>query len=716
MKLLLVLISLFLFIAPNLSSASLSKGPIEITAERLELLHGGEKLLAEGDVVFEGEGFLLYAKGAIYNRKTDWLELFNFKIFDFIQNATIKGNHAFLDLRNNEIFADKIFIYLKKEGFRIKAWDFHKNALNEYYAKRALISTCEIDCEKEDLPPWSFEVRDFFLAPEGESFARRTLFKVGNQTLINIPKKPYFPGVSLPILFPRKRGFLLPNLSQGNRFGLGLQVPYFIPITDQLDFTLAPLYTTKRGFLWDLESQIAFTKNNQAVFKLRYLNDYDKPEAPSTISPKHRYWITGKIDFIPRDYLDLHIDIDLLSDRYFLEEFNVGEGSFDRSRELYLERFGRDLEDKSQEYRTSRFWLQYIRNSLYGRFQSAYLDYNGIGNKKEILQPLIGAHLRYLSTSLSNLLFGFTFDYNYYHRKENYYGNRLGTSVEVTYPFSHSIFRNSLSFTYKGFAYLLNEPANFTDKSLYQQFFEINITTHTLLGRTYSLDLKGIPITFRHILKPYMTFFHRSLSPENPEVPQFSYEDYLIKKAKALEYGVWQFIHLTNQRNFLVLRAYQRYDFTRAKREVFATPPEERALSDLYLQLMAQWMNKFSFRYDTAYNFYGLGFKKHTLTLSLREYLLNQISLTYQEDEAWKTRQLTLTLAHNLSRNFGMRYFVSRNLLKDETTEQRIEALWIHDCYFLGFGMTTTPRDTKFYFRIELKGIGGIGEKIQPLP
>lgn len=716
MSLILLILALFLLILTPDPAVSLSnRGSFEITAHRLELLQGGDKLLAEGDVVLEGRDFLLYAKRAIYDRKTDWLELFNFRIFDFTQNATIYGDQAFFDLRNNELYADKIFIYLKREGFRIKAWDFQKNALNEYRAKRAVISACEFDCEGELMPPWSLEVIDFFLTPEGDSTARKTLFKVGKQTLLSIPEKPYLPGLNLPIFFPRKRGFLLPNLSQGNRFGLGFQLPYFFPITDQLDFTISPLFTTKRGFLWDFEGQFALTKNNQGIFRIRYLNDYNKPESPSSSSPKHRYWITGKIDVIPRETLDIHLDFDLLSDRYFLEEFNIGEGSFDRSRELFLQRFMRDLEDKSQEYRTSRLWLQYVRNSLYSRIQSSYFDYVGGGNKREILQPLVGLHFRYLPTSLREFLVGIGLDYQYFYRKENYYGNRLATTLEISYPFTFSILRNSATLTYKGFVYLLEDIGNFSEKSLYQNLFEVNLTTYTLLGRNYYLGTSGESLTFKHILKPYITFSYRTSSPDRSQVPQFSLEDYLVKKEEAMEYGLWQFIHLASQRNFLVLRTYQRYDFTKAKRAVLAIPQEERALSDLYFQLLSQWMDKFSFRYDTAYNFYGLGFKKHAFTLALRDYFINQINLTYQEDTAWKTRQLILTLAHSLTKNLGLRYYISRNLIKDETTEQRLEALWLHDCYFLGFGVTATPSDTKFYFRIELRGIGGIGEKIQPL-
>jgi len=688
----------------------------EFTAQRVELLQGGEKLYAEGDIIVEAETYLLYAQRAIYDRKRDFLELFHFKLFDFSQNATTLGEHAFFDLRNNELMSSKVFIFFKKEGFRLKAWEFKKNALNEYFAQRALITTCELDCEREEFPPWSVEVRDLILTPEGYTSSKATYFRAKGVPLLYLPQKVYLPKMSLPLFEPRKRGFLFPNISQGNRLGLGLQLPYFIPLTDQIDFTIAPLYTTKRGLLWDLENQFALSNETKGVFKVRYLEDTKRGEYLTTKVPENRYWATGKIDIASGKNWDLHLDIDFVSDKDFLEEFNVGEGSFDRAKGLYLERFNRDLEDKSQDYRTSKLWFQYTRNSLYTRLQSAYLDYEGPGNKKEVLQPLAQLRLNLLPFSFREILPSLSLDYHYFYRKENYYGHRWGLNLELAYPFVYKVLKNEFKVNYKNFLYLLEEEGNFTKKGLNQNLFEASFTSYTLLSKHYTFGEEAKGLKFQHVLKPYVSFFYREITPKREENPLFVYEDYLVKKAKALEYGIWQFINLPTQRNFLAIKAYQQYDFTKAERSVLLTKPEDRALSDLYLQVLSQWKGRFSLRYDTAYNFYGYGLRKHSLNLSLREYILSSIDFTYQEDEAWKTRQATLALAHLFRNNLALRYYVSRNLLKEETSEQKIEALYLHDCYLLGLGMSITPRDTKFYFKVDLKGLGGLGDRSMGLP
>ncbi len=646
------------------------------------------------------------------NLKLNFLELENFKLFDFTQNATIIGERAQLDIRNGEIYSSKVFIYLKKEGFRIKAWDFSRNALREYRAKRALVTTCELDCESErEFPPWSVEVRDVILTPEGTSSAKATLFRFGKVPVFYLPKKIYLPSVHLPIFEPRKEGFLPPSITQGNRFGFGIQIPYFYPLTDQIDFTLAPLYTTKRGLLWDLESAFALTEETKGLFKIRYLKDTKREKYATETSPKNRYWITGKADYTKGKNWDFHFDLDLISDKDFLEEFNVGEGGFDKTKKLYLERFSRDVEDKSQDYRSTKVWGQYYKHSFYGLFSSTYLDYEGAQNKKEILQPLAALYLSLLPFEFKGILPSLNLTYDYLYREKNYYGSRSGINLEISYPFSFSFLKNEFKVNSKNYFYFLKERGNFSEDNPRVNLFEASFITYTQFYRNYSINLPFRTPSFTHILKPYAKFFYRKEGGSS-EIPLFVYEDYFTEKAKALEYGLWQFFSSPQQKNFLVIKAYQQYDFTKAERSATATKQEERALSDLYLQIYSTWKGKFSMRYDTNYNFYGYGFKKHSFNISLRNIWFERVDFTYQEDKAWNTKQATLKLGeYFFNRRVFLDYYISRNLITDETSEQKLEALYLTECYLFGIGVSITPRDTKFYFRVDLKGLGGFGEK-----
>ncbi len=686
---------------------------LEITAERVEVLQGGRKIYVEGHIILEKPSLLVYAERGIYEPETDLLELYNFKIFDLSQNSPLIGDRAYLDLRNNEIHSDQIFLAFKNQGIKIKAWDFKKNALNEYTAKKALLTTCEMDCEKEIFPPWSIEVKDLLFTSEGLSTAEATTFRMKSLPFLYLPKKLYTPKVSLPILEPRKAGFLFPGIFQGSRLGFGLQIPYFLPLTDQFDFTFSPLFTTKRGILWDIENQVALTDDIRGIFKIRYLKDTEKLEYATEKAPKERYWITGKIDFSTQSNWDLHLDLDFLSDKGFLEELNLGEGGFDNVKGLYLERFKRDIGDKTQDHRQSTLWLQYTKNSFYQRLQSSYLDYEGLGDKREVFQPLFSLRSSLLPFEFKNLLPSLSLDYNYFYREKNYYGHRWGLNWELTYPFTYQFLKSEFKINYKNFFYFLSKEKAWEDKNLNFNLLETTLSLYSLLYKSYFIELGKEPLKFQHTLKPYATFYYKK-PLNNSAPPFFIYEDTLVAKKKGIEYGLWQYFSSEKQKNFLIINAYQFYDLSKDEMSITSTSSERRSFSDLSLRLIAQWKDFFSLKYDTTYNFYGYGLKKHTFSFNLRNLVLDNIGFIYQEDKAWNTKQVNLNLSYLLKDKLLVNYYASKNLKTKETTEQKIEGLYLHDCYLLGLGAYITPKETNFFFRVELKGLGGLGERRLP--
>ncbi len=707
------IIIIIFFLSFDASSCfSAYKKHFEITAQKIEVFHKPEIVIAKGDVVINSKEFLIWAQEAKYEVETEYLILENFKIFDFQKNATAEGNKGFLDLRNEEIWADKAFIFLKKEQIRIKAIDFHKNALNEYFAKKALITTCEFDCENEkDFPPWSLEVDNFLLTPEGISSGEATKFKIKKVPVGYFPKAVYIPKVNLPITLPRKTGFLTPKFSQGSRLGFGIQIPLFLAFTDQIDFTISPFYLTKRGMLMDIENQFRFEKEFQGLMKIRYLKDIAKEGYAIEEKPeKNKWWVVGKIDYGVKPNLDMHLDFDVVSERGFLEEFDVGEGGYTNTRTQILERFNRDIEDKAQEYRTSKFWVQYYRNSLYARLENTYLDYHGRLDSDTILQPLFNLKFNFLPTSIFNILLPeASLKYLYTYRREGYYGDKIDTKVGITYPFKINIFFNSASFNYNFSFYNLREKESFGESSLNRSYYEFLVDSYILLSKYYDfLTIFNKNLRFLHILKPYAIYFYRS-KPSEINIPQFDYEDLISNKTHTLEYGLWQYFSLPSHRDFLVIRAYQQYDFVKGERSAIATKPEEKPFSDIYLQVLLNYSPFIYARYDTAYNFYGLGFKKHSFSLSLRDIYLDYIDLIYQEDKAWNTKQLTLDLKSTILNNLLAEFYISRNFIRDETTEMKLIGTYLHDCYTLSLGFSVTPEDTKFYFLFQLKGLGSYG-------
>ncbi len=691
---------LFFFIFPQFS---LCKQLFKISASKVEVLHASKVMVAQGNVFIKGKKFVIIADRVVYEMKTAYVHLFHFQIFDLETHTRVSGNNGTFDLRNKTFFGDRGIVFFKKRGIYLKYKDIKRNALNEYSGKKAVITTCKAGECFNCTAPWSVEEKNFIISPEGESSASSTAFKIKKLPVVYLPKVGYIPKVRLPISQPRKKGFLMPNFAQSTKLGFGIQLPYFYPVTDQLDFTIAPMYLTKRGLLWDLETALKLHEGMQSLFKFRYLHDSEDTTYAGEKEKKKKWWIVGKLDYIPSPNFDLHLDIDKVSEKTFLTEFDAGEGGFTKTRHLFLSRFGRDIEVQTQDYRSSHLWLNYFSKSFYFNWENKYINYIGDKDKEKIFQPVARFYTDLLpSKFFKNLLFSLKAGGGAYQREKGYTGYKIFDEVSLDFPFKFPITLPSLmhriTATYHQNFYSLERKDEFNNKSYHREYFQVDTYSTLLLKKNYD--------RFSHLFKPYFSYTFRS-KPSSEKIPIFEEEDEQNKKINRIEYGIWNYFYTSSHPRLISLRAYQQYDFTYAHRSTTKTSPEERALSDLFWEFSIDASPRFFLRYDGSYNFYGLGLKKHSLNFTLRNCVIEFISLGYQEDRAWDTKQLNLSLGHHLVPSLYASFFLSRNLKKGENSSLRFALNYTKDCYSIGIGITRTPEEILYSFMIQLKGLGG---------
>jgi LPS-assembly protein len=688
------------------SGFAISYANLELTAKKLEFYFGTRTVLAEGNVVIKLPQTLILADSVEYHIPTQYLWIKNFEIYDNKNSIFLKGETAFLDLRNGEIKADKIFLAFKKQGIKIRAKVFLKNALNEYFAKEALITSCDLSCEDDkSFPPWSIVVKNFVLTSKGITTGSATEFKIKNIPIVYVPQIVFFPKMKIPLLVSRKSGLLTPKLVHSNLLGWGIQLPLFLVMNDQIDYTIAPMYLSKRGMLWDVENRFKFEENFKGIIKIRYLKDQQKEGGILAREPSHKekWWTVGKIDFLITPHTDFHLDFDLVSQKNFLEEFDVGVGSFSTTKKLFLKEFKRDIEDKSQDYRTSKMWLQSFKNSFYFKIENKYLDSHGSLNKTEVLQPFGNLYFGVLPFNLfsPHLLTSFSFNYLYTYREKGYYGHEGTARLTVSSPFALWFLKNNINFKYYYTFYYLQDKTSFSKNYLYRKFYELKTDSYLEFYRYFSSSKSYL----LHTVRPYVSYFYRK-KPEPEEFPCFSYYDFITKRRKLLEYGIWQFFSTKYIKNFLSLKLYQQYDFTKTEKSPLTVPQEEKPFSDLYFQLNLNYPSKIFLRYDTTYNFYGFGFKKHLLNMEIKNLFsgfFKTLGISYQEDKAWNTRQISFKTTLHITRSFDTSFYITRNLITRENIETGGAISYQHKCYALNLSVTVTPEDTRFFFTFELK-------------
>ncbi|MBV5333992.1 LPS assembly protein LptD, partial [bacterium] len=70
-----------------------------------------------------------------------------------------------------------------------------------------------------------------------------------------------------------------------------------------------------------------------------------------THTNEDRYWFRGKIDHDLPNNLYTRIDLDVVSDRDYLTEFNTGFTGYNQSNERFLRTYGRNFQAATEDQR-----------------------------------------------------------------------------------------------------------------------------------------------------------------------------------------------------------------------------------------------------------------------------------------------------------------------------------------------------------------------------
>jgi len=667
---------------------SYAKSLMRLTAKKLILYENPLRVVAIGDVVVRKRGLLIWANKVTYLPNKGLIKLFNYEVFNLKEDTYLAGKNATLDVRRGDFKTNEVYILFKKYGIAVKAWDFEKTPLNEYKAKRALVTTCTLSCRKKSCsPPWDVYFKRFMLSGKGVTSGKASEFRVKKFPIFYLPSIVFLPKINIPLLPHRKAGFLFPQVVQGSLFGWGVETPYFLPVTDQLDFTFAPFYLEKSGIIYDSEARFKLFDNTKGTFKFRYLKD----KKHTLGSRLHQWWITGKLDLFGNDWVDAHLDFDLVSSKAFLQNYDIGMGGFTQVNQDYKKQFDRDLTDKSQDFRTSKFWIQFHHDSVYSRLESKYLDYHGSKDPDTISQPLGLYQFSFLSTKIFPfLLTGFNVYAWSNYRKKGYYGQKLSGDFDLSLPFSLGFLMNQISFSETWSFYHLEDATGFSRHDMWNRYYQFSGDTYVLIYRKFGMGLV-------HSIKPFVSYSYTS-RPVRQDVPTFSYDDTLNQTSEEVSYGIWNILGNSTNPQMLRIKVFQSYQLK---------PKTEHEFSPIYFELEFNLPSKVSLRYNSEYDTYSNAFVRHSFFGNFYDVLfMDRVGLGYEDNPSQNTRQLIISGSKTFFKKWFNSFSLSRNLLTGSLINFSFETGWHYDCYSISVGYSETPQDHAYWFRIELKGLG----------
>jgi len=633
-----------------------------------------------------------------------------------LDEGTVRADgKVFIEIGPDQLTADGGTVNLKQEtgsfenaaiirqykDMHLEGRRLEKTGELTYHIEDGLIITCKL--EKGETPPWSFRAAETDITDGGYAYLKHATFRIKDVPVF------YTPIMILPAKRSRQTGFLFPLISSSDRSGFGMELPFFINLSPSSDITLYPHYLTERGLMAGAELRYVSAPSDQGAVMGNFLSDDQDAEGRYTYTEQERWWLRGKADHEFGEWTT-RMDIDMLSDRDYLSEFDFGRTGLTLSDRYYLEQFGRGLQDRttdqrSNSLRTLRSWgngmslqasLTGIDDLAEGENGSAALwklpevKHNGRMNLYEAVK-----------TDLS-----WNTNYVHYWREEGVGAQRLDLYPKVTaaVPLLDQRLNGSVAAGVRNTAYAINGNGDET--------WADSDTENRLLG-TFESELSTLMRKdfgqngWSHVLRPFLKYTY--VTDDDQNLPQFDAVD-SFGDQNTISYGVNNFFTVSGikrnkeefERDYGYIKLQQSYDLrSEADEEPF-----------LPIELRTAWYptSSLTFRYDTDLSVYDDGFLRHFAEGDYQSRRGDILSLDYlYYKNTWddsETSSVRLSALVNLMYDFSAGYSLEKSLEDSITVQEKVRLIYHPACWAVELGAETTPDNEQITIMFQLANIG----------
>ncbi len=648
--------------------------------------------------------------------EADWIA------YDVERNSIKAKGHVSIKSDTDQLLAEEGTVDLSRETGTFKeatilrdSLDLHlegkvieKTGFNTYHIEDGWVVTCKV--KEEETPPWSFASNDTKITQGGYAVLKHATFRIKDVPVL------YTPWMMLPVGNSRKTGLLPPEISNSDRNGFGLNLPFFVNLSDSTDLTLYPEYFVDRGFMPGLEYRYVLGSQKKVTVMANYLHDdLTDPseteyyqETGYTHTNKDRYWVRGKLDHDFDNNVVTRMDMDIVSDRDYLTEFNSGSTGFTQSHERFLDMYGRAFQDKTADERRNS--MQILKSwsgmSLTGNF----LAINDVRVESTSPTPLWKLPSLDFTGSQTmgetNLTFDWDTNYVNYYREDGVGGHRFDIYPRLSLPVPLGPYLESRAAAgLRDTLYNVQTYGDGTwDKSSTPNRFlgDFHTEVGTTLLRNFDLNM-GEATGFSHTFRPFVEYDY--LSDTNQEdLPDFDSVD-RIEDINAISYGINNFFNLLSskdgndrERDYGYLEIKQSYDL---RSEVSDTP-----FTPVNIRFRLNPLRNFYFIYKTEIDVYGEGVNSYGLESYYSNSRGDFLNLDYRWNRAEEIHQLNVDARAQLFDTIFAAYAIKHSLSESRVIEQDISLLYQPACWSMELRSRYTPGDHTLMVLFNLANIG----------
>ena len=701
--------------------------PWEISADQITHQQKPEKITAEGKVVLKQfredtpTGLEIKADRIDYNIDADSVDAFGSLLLNNRRDE-LRASGAHINLEDQTGFFKEATIFFQETNLSASADLINKTGLNSYHFVNGKLTACPSD--KDKAPDWSIWGRDVQITLNDYATLKHATFRVKDVPVF------YIPYMRVPIRTEKKSGLLFPEYSSSSRNGVGIIAPVFINLSPSYDMTLYPGYYSERGPILAGEFRYIADFNSRGTFMVNYLDDKlentpgDDYKADGSVrTNSQRYWIRGKADHDFGNRLVGRLDIDLVSDRDYLQEFRNGIIGFDRSNSDFLALYNRGFQAETVDLRENTLQLSKVWKTTDLQAEVKIVD-DLRDDPQELTPPWAVPRVAYsgllpfLQTPM-DLTWGT--EYVYFWRDEGVGAHRVDLFPQLNGPISITPYlESSYLFGVRETLYFIetHDPLSeeIWDGRNYEHrtFYNVLLTGATTLSRDYDISIKNYK-TFRHAIRPEISYLLEQ-STDQDDLPILDNEDRILEK-NWLQYGLNNYFRAIRfdeialfRRNFSSFKINQVYDID----------AEDHAFSDLYFELIVRGFKDLFFRYETSVSLYGEGITTYSLeafytnrrgdTLNLdyryKRHPNIEFPYFYTDAEGESLHEIRGNIASRLSQLFSIKFDLTYSLSSNNTVDSTFGLVYHNPCWTLEFDATRSVDDTSFYLIFSLAGIG----------
>jgi len=462
-----------------------------------------------GGVFFERDGITIRAEEAAYNEEKSELHL-NGNVSYEDEDIILKAQEAIFNLENKTGQATQAEIFVKRDGYFIKAESLEKTGETEYSLKKAQFTTCD-----SPHPAWSIRGRSAKMVLGGAIKATNVTFYIKDAVPVL-----YFPYLIAPILVERQTGFLAPTIGHREFSGVNVRLPFYWAMAENRDATFKLDYHSLRAIGLETQGRFVEFGGYEGDLTLNFLRD----------------WVDERNYFVLDGYTSApfgHIDADLAN---YPDYYRLYKTAIQERAQRFLETRG---EAELKGFEGGRVYLvsRFFQDTAPGVEQGAILQ--RLPEVGFFIEPARkGPFLFTSDVSAAN-----------FYRKEGQWGERLSVSPRLSHSLGDSV-NLFQSVGIDGRAYSMYEPGENSSRAALNYEGSIRARFRKPYGRT------------THFIEPTLSFFYKGFSGDEPPVLFDSAE--LEENTSLIEASLLNRFY-RNGGEFMLFKAAAQYDM-RAER------------------------------------------------------------------------------------------------------------------------------------------------------